>query len=174
MANLSHSMAAEFLHYNLWANLRLIEACLDLAPEQLAASAPGAYGSIYNTLVHIIKAEAGYYRRLAGVSLDPPFSWEASPSLSEIRSYAQRTGSALAETAEQMQSSDSIPRNWNEAEWQGQPAHYRAVGLLIQVVNHGVEHRTNITTIMAQLGLEPPGLDGWEYMRLNPDRMGIS
>ncbi|HEX7973899.1 MAG TPA: DinB family protein, partial [Anaerolineales bacterium] len=98
----------------------------------------------------------------------------SAPSLSEIRPYAQRTGSALAETAEQMQSSDSIQRNWNEPEWLGQPAHYRAVGLLIQVVNHGVEHRTNITTIMAQSGIEPPGLDGWEYMRLNPDRMGAS
>ncbi|HEX7974403.1 MAG TPA: DinB family protein, partial [Anaerolineales bacterium] len=89
MANFSQPMAAEFLHYNLWANLRLIDACLDLAPEQLAASAPGVYGSIYDTLVHLIKAEARYYKRLAGVSLDPPFSWEAAPSLSEIRPYAQ-------------------------------------------------------------------------------------
>jgi hypothetical protein len=43
---------------------------------------------------------------------------------------------------------------------------------LIQVLDHGVEHRTNITTIMAQYGIKTPEIDGWEYMRLNPDRMG--
>jgi hypothetical protein len=40
-----------------------------------------------------------------------------------------------------------------------------------QAVNHGVEHRTNITTILFQQGIQPPDLDGWEYVRLNPDRM---
>lgn len=122
--------------------------------------------------MHIVQAEARYYKRLSGVHLAPPFSWEAAPSLSEIRPYAELVGSSLVEAAEQMRSTDSFPRDWHEPEWEGQSNRYKAVSMLIQAVNHGVEHRTNTTTILSQQGIRPPDLDGWEYMRLNPDRMG--
>lgn len=99
MTNPPDAMAAEFLYYNRWANLHLIDACLDLMPDQLASSAPGTYGSIYATLEHIVKAEARYRKRLSGIHLDPPFSWDAAPPLSEIRPYAERVSSALVEAA---------------------------------------------------------------------------
>jgi uncharacterized damage-inducible protein DinB len=172
MTNSSNQMVADFLHYNRWANLQLIDACLGLTPDQLASTAPGAYGSIYDTFVHLIRAEGSYYRRLSGIRLDPPFSWDPAPSLSEIRPYAEQVSSALLDTAGQMQVTDTIERTWNEPEWDGLPARYKAVSLLIQVLNHGIEHRTNITTILAQRGLQTPDLAGWEFMRLNPDRMG--
>ena len=172
MANNPDTMVAEFLHYNRWANLQLLDACHNLTPEQLASSAPGTYGSIYDTFVHIVQSEARYYKRLSGVELPPPFSWEAFPPLSEIRPYAERVSTALVEAAEQMHSTDSFQRDWDDPEWYGQRTRYKAVSMLIQAVDHGVEHRTNITTILAQLGIPTPNLDGWEYMRLNPDRLG--
>jgi uncharacterized damage-inducible protein DinB len=172
MTNTSDPMTAEFLHYNRWANLRLIDACINLTPEQLASSAPGTYGSIYDTLRHIIQAESRYYKRLSGVRLDPPFAWEDKPSLYAIRPYAEQVSRALVDVAEHMQVADSFQRDLEDHEWEGLSSRFKAVGLLIQVVNHGVEHRTNITTILAQQGIQPPSLDGWEYMRLNPDRMG--
>jgi uncharacterized damage-inducible protein DinB len=172
MTNTHYPSAAEFLHYNRWANLHLIDACLNLTPEQLASSAPGTYGSIYETLVHLTQAEARYYKRLTGILLEPPFSWEAAPSLAEIRSFMERVSRALVEAAEGMQDSDSFPRDWDDPEWQGHSQRYKSVAMLIQAVDHGIEHRTNITTILAQQGIHSPDLDGWEYMRLNPDRMG--
>jgi len=54
------------------------------------------------------------------------------------------------EAAEQTHIMDVV-----EQAWQGQNFRYKAVALLIQAVNHGVEHRTNITTILAQQGIEP-------------------
>ena len=85
---------------------------------------------------------------------------------------AEQVSRALVDVAEHMQIADSFQRDWKDADWQGLSSRFKAVGMLIQVVNHGVEHRTNITTILAQQGIQPPSLDGWEYMRLNPDRMG--
>ncbi len=41
-----------------------------------------------------------------------------------------------------------------------------------QIVNHGVEHRTNITTILGALGVALPEVDGWSYMWANRDRLG--
>jgi hypothetical protein len=36
------------------------------------------------------------------------------------------------------------------------------------VINHGIEHRTNITTILAQLGIEPPEI--WLGLHDGPPR----
>jgi uncharacterized damage-inducible protein DinB len=34
---------------------------------------------------------------------------------------------------------------------------------LLQAVNHGTEHRSQVATVLTQLGVEPPGMDGWAY-----------
>jgi uncharacterized damage-inducible protein DinB len=34
---------------------------------------------------------------------------------------------------------------------------------LLQAVNHGTEHRSQVATILTQLGIEPPEMDGWTY-----------
>jgi uncharacterized damage-inducible protein DinB len=34
---------------------------------------------------------------------------------------------------------------------------------LLQAVNHGTEHRSQVATILTQLGVEPPEMDGWTY-----------
>lgn len=160
-------VAVEFLTYNCWANLTLIDACCNLPSDQLASSLPGTYGDIYNTFRHIIRAEADYYQRLTNTPLDPPFSWDDRPPLAEIRPYAEQVSSALVGAAGQL-AGDGMVRE----EEGGQIFQYKAMALLIQVVNHGVEHRTNITTILAHLGIETPGVDGWGYLESHPDRLG--
>jgi uncharacterized damage-inducible protein DinB len=47
---------------------------------------------------------------------------------------------------------------------------YQARLLFIQVINHGIEHRTNITTILSGLGLPAPEVDGWGYLVSHPAR----
>ena len=52
----------------------------------------------------------------------------------------------------------------------GQTIEYQARQLFMQVVNHGIEHRTNITTFLNSLGLPVPEVDGWGYMWAHSDR----
>ena len=40
----------------------------------------------------------------------------------------------------------------------------------MQVVNHGIEHRTNITTFLASQGVQVPEIDNWGYMAAHADR----
>jgi uncharacterized damage-inducible protein DinB len=42
---------------------------------------------------------------------------------------------------------------------------YKLAGLMVQVLNHSTEHRTQISAIITQLGIEPPAVTGWKYMR---------
>ncbi len=48
-----------FAHH-VWATLRLIDACLALPPEQLAASNARTYGSILNAMCHLVGFDASY------------------------------------------------------------------------------------------------------------------
>jgi uncharacterized damage-inducible protein DinB len=39
----------------------------------------------------------------------------------------------------------------------------RAALLLTQSINHSTEHRSHVMTVLTQVGVEPPELDGWFY-----------
>jgi hypothetical protein len=39
----------------------------------------------------------------------------------------------------------------------------RASLLLTQSINHSTEHRAHVMTVLTQVGVEPPELDGWTY-----------
>ncbi len=47
--------------------------------------------------------------------------------------------------------------------WRGQEQAIKASVAVIQMINHGNEHRAQISTILGQRGIEPPALDGWAY-----------
>jgi uncharacterized damage-inducible protein DinB len=51
------SVLAELLYHKTWATLRLIEFCQGVAPEHLDASVPGTYGSVRDTLRHLLAAD---------------------------------------------------------------------------------------------------------------------
>ena len=45
--------------HHVWATERLIDACAALTPEQLDDAGPGTYGSILETLRHLVRPTAG-------------------------------------------------------------------------------------------------------------------
>jgi uncharacterized damage-inducible protein DinB len=42
---------------------------------------------------------------------------------------------------------------------------YPLAGLVVQALNHSTEHRAQVSAIITQLGIEPPSMSGWIYMR---------
>lgn len=149
----------EFIRYNNWANAQVIAACLNLPAEQLRATVPGTYGPIHETLGHMIHAEADYVGRLTGNRPQPPFMWENGPSVVELAAFASQVAAALFDAA-----SRTSPTHIVHEEEDGNFIDYEARALFIQVINHGIEHRTNITTILSSLGYTPLEVDGWGYL----------
>src|SRR3954469_7393220 len=91
---------AELYKHNLWANLRLLDICAALTDEQLDLAAPGTYGSVRNTLVHIFGAEERYVLRLRGGAPEqPPRERGPFPGIEELRNIASASGNALIEIA---------------------------------------------------------------------------
>ena len=164
----SESTFMEFILYNNWANQRLLQACQNLSEDQLATMIPGAYGTIRDTLEHVFRAEAHYVSLLTGSYPQPPFKWETRPSLAEITTYATQVGKALVDMAQRTRPTDRVVE-----EDDGQHFHYQALVVFIQIINHGIEHRTNITTILNQGLQTPPDVDGWGYLSAHPDRFEL-
>ncbi len=56
MTSLYHDAMA----HHIWATERLIDACEVLTPEQLQTPAPGTYGSVLDTLRHLVSTDGWY------------------------------------------------------------------------------------------------------------------
>jgi uncharacterized damage-inducible protein DinB len=151
------SLTTIFSH-NLWANRHLLERCAQLTSEQLEAAIPGAYGSIWETLEHIVSAERSYFSR---ISTGQPFRRPKDTlalTFPEMIESIQMSGQGLVEWANQVKPGDTVQVDWDSA-----PRDVPKGIILTQVINHATEHRAQVMAIMTQLGIEPPDLQGWAY-----------
>jgi uncharacterized damage-inducible protein DinB len=144
--------------HNLWANLRLLEQCAGLSAEQLDATIHGSFGSIRDTLEHIVTSEQSYFSRIS--TGQPRRHAEGAPPLTmaEMLESARTTGLGLIEWAPKVQADDTL-----QLDWEGTPRDVPKAIILTQVINHATEHRAQVMAIMTQLGIEPPDLQGWAY-----------
>lgn len=155
---LTHPLAIYFRH-NLWSNLLLFDTCLRLDETQLDYSIEGAYGSIKSTLRHITGAEERYIFHITGGKQSAEASRPASAaSLAELRARVAASGETLLQLATSLDGSIRVLVG------AGDDAILIPVeALLLQAIHHAHEHRTQIETMLGQLGIDPPGLSGWRY-----------
>lgn len=149
----------DFFKYNLWANQCILDACASLTDAQLDATTPGVYGSVRETLMHMLSSEEGYVRRwtFTGPAPTPLLSeLTAFPGFDELRRRAERSGKELLAVAEQVDLSEILHLD-------GGTYDAPIIVVLIQAVNHGIDHRSQIATLLSHQGIEPPELDGWAY-----------
>jgi len=107
----------------------------------------------------MIHAEADYVGRLTGYRPEPSFKWEDGPSVAELAAFSSQVAAALLDAASRV-----TPNHIVHEEEDGKFVDYEARALFIQIINHGIEHRTNITTILSSLGYTPLEVDGWGYL----------
>ena len=150
----------EFFRHNSMMNRRLLDACRQLSSDQLGATATGTYGSIGATLVHIANAQDGYAARLLDTDRPERLPEDPFPGFEAVEERFAHGDAQLEEAAAQagqdrkvQVTGDDPPGTW----WMPVPL------FLLQAVNHGTEHRSQVATIMTQLGVEPPEMDGWTY-----------
>lgn len=155
--NPTDTLTTLFSH-NRWANLRLLERCAGLTGEQLDATVTGAFGSIRDTLQHIVTSERSYFAR---ISTGQPYRRpkDAPPlTIAEMTESARTTGANLVEWAPRVQAGDTV-----QVDWDGAPRDVPKAIILTQAINHATEHRAQINAILTHLGIQPPDLDGWSY-----------
>jgi uncharacterized damage-inducible protein DinB len=151
------SLWLEAFLYNRWANLALLDACAKLTDEQLQLSAPGTYGTIAATLLHLISAENRYVAQLGGTKARIS-ERDEFPGVNVLMELATSTGDELLAIADRIQPGDKFERLFGD--------HQSSVAsgiVVLQALHHGNDHRTHICTILGQNGIEGPDIQVWSY-----------
>jgi len=146
-----------FAHH-VWATLRLMDSCLALDPDQLETAVPGTYGSILDTMRHLVGADASYLFVTSGGA--SPVIDEDSMDLAELRSVMERHGPAWSALLGQDPDTDAVVVRRRD---DGSESHAPMSIRLAQVLHHGTDHRSQICTALTTLGIEPPSIDVWDF-----------
>ena len=155
----------DLLKHNAWASRRLLTFCTPLTPAQWNATVDGTYGTIFETMRHYLSSEAGYLRRLSG---EEP-SWDIEALDATPADFATRIDELDARWMRLLSTPFDAERifvvRWKDFGARDVPAGV----ILAQAVHHANEHRSQIATILTQLGVTPPEWGLWDYAQ-NTDR----
>ena len=151
---------SELFRHNSMMNSRLQETCRRLSPEQLDATVGGTYGSIGATLVHIANSQVSYAARLLDVERPERLPEDPFPGFDALAERFARGDAQLEEAATRAGQDREVQVTGDDPEgtWMMPVSLF-----LVQAVNHGTEHRAQVATILTQIGIEPPAMDGWAY-----------
>lgn len=150
----------EFLKHNTMMNSRLLDACEAIPAEHLEASLDGTYGSIGATLVHVVQGQDSYAHRYFDAERQERLDEVPFPGFAVLRERLAETDAMLEEAAASADDGRTVEITGDDPEgtW-----HMAGGLLLLQAVNHATEHRSQIATILTQLGVEPPDMSGWRF-----------
>jgi uncharacterized damage-inducible protein DinB len=147
----------EALRYNRWANLRLLDTCGELKRSQLELTAPGTYGSIAATWLHLIGAERRYLWRLNG-AVGRFSQHRRFPGIDVLSRQAAASGDGLIEAARRARRGQSVIGTSRRGAFEVAKAI-----LLVQAIHHGNDHRTHVCTVLGHHHLPYPDMDVWTY-----------
>jgi len=155
---MSSSLLMDAFAHHLWATLRLIDACLTLSPEQLRTAVQGTYGSILDTMRHLVDGDSSYLRPMT----DEPTAVIGAERLDlpYLRAVMEGHGAAWSRLLDQGLDPDA---DFVEHDDDGFVRHAPAGIRLAQALHHGTDHRSQICTALTVLGVDPPPIDVWDY-----------
>src|SRR6266516_5367843 len=156
---MNDSLLDDAFAHHVWATTRLIDACLQLSPEQLETAVPGTYGSIIETMRHLVGADSDYLSLLTG---DRAHLVDADQmDLPALRGAMEKDGVLWSALLRQDLDPDAMVHEVDEDDGYERDA---TIGVrLAQAMHHGTDHRSQICTALTALGVEPPGIDVWNF-----------
>jgi uncharacterized damage-inducible protein DinB len=155
---MSRSLLDDAFAHHVWATLRLIDASLPLTREQLEAAVAGTYGSILETMRHLVEADTYY---LAHLTSDPAREIDSGQmGLRELGAAMEADERTWIELLAGDLDADTVVKDVDEEGYERDAS----IGIrLAQAIHHGTDHRSQICTALTKLGLEPPLIDVWTF-----------
>jgi uncharacterized damage-inducible protein DinB len=144
--------------YDAWANAKMLNACKALTQEQLTRGLGNSFGSVRDTLVHILGAQIVWIERLTGgepVGLPAP---DGYPDLAAVRMKWAEIEPRLQAYVNGLTAADA-ERVLEYRNVKGTVFHDPIGNILQHLANHGSYHRGQVTTLLRQLGATPVNTD---------------
>jgi uncharacterized damage-inducible protein DinB len=153
------------LDYHYWARDRVLDALEPLPVELYERDLGSSFKSIRETVTHIFAAEWVWHERWQGRSPTALLPADRFPTRAALRSAWSDHEQQMRAFVEQLGA--EVDRVLGYTLMNGQSGS-STVGQMVQhVVNHASYHRGQITTMLRQLGAEPPkSLDLITYYRV--------
>jgi len=153
------SLLDDAFAHHVWATTRLIDACLQLSPEQLETAVPGIFGSIIETMRHLVGGDSDYLSIMTG---DRAHLIDADEmDMPALRVAMESDGVLWSELLAKDLDPDAMVHEVDEDDGYERDA---TVGVrLAQALHHGTDHRSQICTALTALGVDPPGIGVWNF-----------
>lgn len=143
--------------YNRWADLRVLNVCRTLTPEQYVQELAPGWNSVRATLVHIAGATYLWSRRFAGES--GPLTTEASvPAFADVERLFQEGHDAFDQLLNKL-TPDDLMSIWSYRNIKGETYSVPIWSALRHVANHATYHRGQVASKLKRLGVEPAVTD---------------
>jgi uncharacterized damage-inducible protein DinB len=149
--------------YNEWADDHVLKAASGLSEEELRRDAGASYGSVAETLRHIVEAQHGWWCFWTGTE------WVGLPELPEaaalqaLREWFGESHARLRDFVNSLSEKDT-GRILTDTDDEGQRQEFVLWVLLLHVVNHGTQHRSEVATALTQMGQSPGDLDFVDFV----------
>jgi uncharacterized damage-inducible protein DinB len=156
---MSKSLMADAFAHHAWATLRLIDACLALSDAQLETAVPGTYGSILQTMRHLVGSDA-FDVFVLNDGGTVPIDAERM-GLSDLRAAMERNAAAWSRLLAEDLDPDAVVREVDPGDGYQRDA---PIGIrLAGALHHGADHRSQVCTALTALGVEPPRIDACDF-----------
>jgi uncharacterized damage-inducible protein DinB len=155
--------------YGCWANGKLFHVISQLTPEQFTRTVGGSYGSIRNTMVHLLSAEWGWLSRCGGPERGPRLNPADYPTVESLIEVSGKVGVHVREFLSGLKDED-LARNVAYKNDRGEERSMPLGELMHHAANHGVHHRGQVALLLRLLGYAPGNLDILVYYA---DKLGV-
>jgi len=148
--------------YGYWANRRLFDVMSKLTPEEFTRSVAGSYGSVRNTMVHVLSAEWGWLDRCGGMPRGAALVATDFPTVESLVERWRQVEKFMRELLAALRDED-LGRTVEFALGGGPKRAMRLGELLHHAANHGVHHRGQVALLLRLLGQTPGNFDFLVY-----------
>ena len=152
-------------HYNYWATEKLLKSAQQISHEQFTADTTFCFGSMRGTFVHILSAEWIWRMRCQeGVSPEKMIEESGFPELESLQSKLAEEKTNMLDYIKALTESD-LNRTVAYKNTKGEPLENKLWHILVHVVNHGTQHRSEIAEMLTRYGHSPGDIDFIVYLR---------
>ena len=148
----------ELFDYNYWARDRQLQACADLTEEQFLRPLGNSFPSLRDTLTHLLAVEWLWLERWRGHSPRTLLAPEDFPTLTALSQRWQTVEREMREYVASL-SEEEIGRTVSYVSTRGQTWTYTLGRMILHLLHHQSYHRGQVTSLLRQLGTQPPKVD---------------
>lgn len=150
-----------FVRYNNWANGRLLETAAQVDEAALMADEGLSFGSPFATLRHVLDVEWSWRMACEGKPATTVL-WELQPleTLAQVDAAWRAEGQVLLALVESLSEEallEKVTPSWMQRA-------YARHQIILHIVTHGTNHRSELGWQLTRLGHSPGDLDFLDYV----------